>query len=76
VEILKPGDLLLLYTDGITEAMAPDGELFGVARLDPILSRCHASAEPPLQEILAAVDQFTTGLPATDDRTLLAIQVT
>lgn len=74
-ELLSPGDLVIFYTDGITEAHAPDGQMFGVERLDPILSGCHRTAQRPLDAVLAAVDTFTSGLPAGDDRTLLAMQV-
>jgi sigma-B regulation protein RsbU (phosphoserine phosphatase) len=77
---LERGDLLLLYTDGITEAMAPptpDGhrELFGVERLDAIL-RAHRT-EPPeqiLQGIRDAVAQFTENAPRADDQTLIVIR--
>lgn len=72
---LQPWDLLLLYTDGITEAHSPGGEMFGVERLDPILARCHPSARPPLDQILAAVETFTAGRAPDDDRTLLAAKV-
>jgi sigma-B regulation protein RsbU (phosphoserine phosphatase) len=81
VEIaLQPGDTLLLYTDGITESFAPANsagarEMFGVARLDRLLTACApASPEVCIQSIRDAVAEFTAGAPATDDRTLVAIQ--
>ena len=69
---LRPGDNLALYTDGLTEARAPQGELFGMERLREAL---HAAAALPVQKTLEAVwqdvDTFRGGTPATDDATLL-----
>lgn len=77
---LQPGDLLLLYTDGITEAMGLDSggdsrELFGVDRLDAVLRACGAApAQACLDAVLDAVELFTEGAPPTDDRTLVALR--
>jgi sigma-B regulation protein RsbU (phosphoserine phosphatase) len=78
---LERGDLLLLYTDGITEAMAPrlhgtdDRELFDVARLDHLLLNCTSStADSCLEQIRAEIASFTDNAPPTDDRTLIAIR--
>ncbi len=73
--VLRPGDVLVLYTDGITEAANPAGELFGLSRLDQILSRRPGSANQLLNEVLTAVEQFTAGHPAADDRTLLVAAI-
>lgn len=77
---LEPGDLLLLYTDGITEAMAPARgeprrELFGLERLDALLIDCKScSTADCLDRIRAHVTAFSeTALP-TDDQTLIAIR--
>jgi sigma-B regulation protein RsbU (phosphoserine phosphatase) len=69
------GDQLVLYTDGITEAEGPDGAQFGTARLDAVLENCSVTASDLLQSVLAAVNDFTKGAPATDDRTLLVAKV-
>jgi len=75
-ERLTPGDILLFYTDGITEAWNPAGdEMFGPQRLDDVLGRCLASAEGTVAEILLHVETFAAGRPPDDDRTLLAAQV-
>jgi len=72
---LSAGDILLLYTDGITEAWSPSGEMFGSARLDEILSRCLMDAEATVREVIGEIQAFTGGVPPTDDRTLLAALV-
>lgn len=69
--ILSPGDSLVLYTDGITEARSPDGELFDVPRLDVAIARAGASADGIICAVLAEVERFCAGRPPTDDRTLL-----
>ncbi len=77
---LERGDLLLLYTDGITEAMAPARagervELFGTERLDRVLVGCASgSAAACLERVREAVAAFTADAPATDDRTLIALR--
>jgi serine phosphatase RsbU (regulator of sigma subunit) len=75
---LEPGDAVLLYTDGVTEARTPDGELFGVERLIDLLEREAASgqsAEELLRRLVrAVVDHQSGGL--RDDATLLLVQWT
>jgi sigma-B regulation protein RsbU (phosphoserine phosphatase) len=77
---LQAGDLLLLYTDGITEAMAPvndakSRELFGSDRLDKLLVDCGAgSAEECIGRIRSALAAFSENAPPTDDQTLIAIR--
>ncbi len=73
--VLRPGDVLVLYTDGITEAANPAGELFGLERLDQLLNHGPDRAEGLLRQVLAAVERFTVGRPAADDRTLLVAAV-
>ncbi|HBI43469.1 MAG TPA: stage II sporulation protein E [Planctomycetales bacterium] len=72
---LVPGDQLVLYTDGITEAEGPSGELFGTERLDKVLENCSVTATDLLQAVLDAVQEFTAGRPAADDRTLLVAKI-
>lgn len=72
-----PGDTLLLYTDGVTEAMNPDGEEFGEERLRRIVG---ASAGLPLDELLAGIEREAASFQGTDvfsdDFTLLALRKT
>jgi sigma-B regulation protein RsbU (phosphoserine phosphatase) len=72
---LEPGDTLVLFSDGVTEAMDRDENLFGVPRLKEILS---GQTECPLDQIkkcvLDAVDNFTRGAHQADDLTLLIVR--
>jgi sigma-B regulation protein RsbU (phosphoserine phosphatase) len=72
---LVPGDQLILYTDGITEAHGSGNEQFGLARLDKVLENCSVGASDLLRSVLEALDEFTAGRPAHDDRTLLVMKV-
>jgi sigma-B regulation protein RsbU (phosphoserine phosphatase) len=72
---LVPGDQIVFYTDGITEATNPAGAMFGLGRLDAVLANCAVGAGDLLNEVLAAVDRFTDGKPADDDRTVLVVKV-
>jgi sigma-B regulation protein RsbU (phosphoserine phosphatase) len=73
---LVPGDQLVLYTDGITEADNGSGELFGLVRLDKVLENCSVGASDLLKAVVEAVEAFTGGQPAHDDRTLLVAKIT
>lgn len=72
---LLPGDQLVLYTDGITEAQNEHGELFGLSRLDRVLEDCAADASDLLESVLAALKEFTGGHAIHDDRTLLVAKI-
>ncbi len=73
---LEPNDLLLLYTDGITEARAPSGgQMFGESRLDSTLSAAPEHAGWTIAKVVEAVEKFTHHAPAGDDRTLVAAKV-
>jgi serine phosphatase RsbU (regulator of sigma subunit) len=78
IEELEPDDMLLLYTDGVTEARTADGELFGLDRLADLLEREAASgrtAEELLRRLARSVlDHQAGGL--RDDATLLLVQWT
>ncbi len=77
---LEPGDLLVLYTDGYTEAMAPKAangsrELFGERRLDLLLIDSGADpAQTIVDRIVRETNAFSMGEPATDDRTLIVMR--
>jgi sigma-B regulation protein RsbU (phosphoserine phosphatase) len=72
---LEPGDTLLVYTDGITEAEDPDGEEFGEQRLlEVVVQHCTASLPDIASAVERAVDTFARGVPFKDDRTLVMIR--
>jgi sigma-B regulation protein RsbU (phosphoserine phosphatase) len=69
---LAPGDILVLYTDGITEAENADGEEFGASRLlDTLGSHTHLPVGQLLQAVVEAVQQFSSGSEQQDDITLV-----
>lgn len=69
---LGPGDRLLLFTDGITEAAKPDGEEFGEERLIQIAARGQRSAAELKEDVLTQVREFCNSQLA-DDATLIVI---
>lgn len=78
---LQRGDLIVLFTDGLTEAMAPmavsgSRELFGFERLDEFLRGCkNSSARKCLDDLCDAVDLFTQDADPADDQTVIAMRV-
>jgi phosphoserine phosphatase RsbU/P len=72
---LAPGEAVYLYTDGVTEAENPAGELFSVERLEELLKSCAGtSAAEIIASTLAAVDEFSGGAPPADDVTVLCVR--
>ncbi len=72
---LAPGDLLVIYSDGITEAHSPDDEEFGEERLSALLRENRALAPADLIERIAgAVKDFAGDRPQMDDMTLVVVQ--
>jgi len=72
---LQPGDILVLYTDGVTEAMDSRNKQFGLEQLNSILARCGLGASELRDVILESLDRFTGGNAAHDDRTLLVAKI-
>ncbi len=67
-----PGDLLVLYSDGITEAFNPNLEMYGLERLKALISKKrHLSAEEIKTEILSDLQAYQQGESANDDITLV-----
>ncbi|MFW6337910.1 MAG: PP2C family protein-serine/threonine phosphatase [Alkalispirochaetaceae bacterium] len=74
---LEPGDLVILYTDGIIEAQNREGERFREERLrEAILVNSGAEAERIVEGITEAVSLFVDGAPQHDDQTLIVLKVT
>jgi Stage II sporulation protein E (SpoIIE) len=75
-EHLQPGDRVIFYTDGITEARSPAGELFGIRPLVDLLVRTHAAALPApetLRRVVHALLEHQQN-QLTDDATLLLVE--
>jgi sigma-B regulation protein RsbU (phosphoserine phosphatase) len=72
---LDPGDLLLLYTDGVHEASEESGAQLGLERLLAIAQTLPVdSAAAAGKELLAAVTRFRGTVPPGDDETVVALQ--
>jgi sigma-B regulation protein RsbU (phosphoserine phosphatase) len=72
---LEPGDCLLLYTDGITEARSPEDEEFGEERLIDLMRAHRTLAPDPLVQVIADTVAAWAGGAAQDDTTLVAVAI-
>lgn len=71
---LEPGDILIGYTDGVTEAHNPDGKLFSDQRLLSLLQQTAPSASTLIENIKANLFTYINNAPQFDDITMLAVQ--
>ena len=72
---LEPGEYLVIYTDGVSEAANPRNELFEEARLRKIMeSFAGESVEGLADAIKEGMRAFTEGAPQSDDITILVVQ--
>jgi len=70
----EPGDRLILYSDGLIEAIDDDGEPYGFDRFEKtILENGHLSAEEIKKTLLGSVRKFTRNRPPEDDQTLVVV---
>jgi sigma-B regulation protein RsbU (phosphoserine phosphatase) len=73
---LEIGDVLIMYTDGITEAENPERELWGQNRLESLLRSCRGDTPAQIvKRILDEMSAFANGLSQRDDVTLMVIGV-
>lgn len=74
---LAPGDRVVLYTDGISEAAAPSGELFGEERLCELVRSLPPDLGAPqvIERVLADVREYTAGAEPADDMTVMVLRV-
>jgi sigma-B regulation protein RsbU (phosphoserine phosphatase) len=73
---LDPGNLLVFYSDGITETAGPSGELYSARRLGEVVAANHQlSAQELTDVIFREVESFSEGAPMADDRTLVILKV-
>ncbi|HET6424178.1 MAG TPA: SpoIIE family protein phosphatase [Planctomycetaceae bacterium] len=71
---LEPGETIVLYTDGVSEAMNPNSDLYGMERLRALVHTSNAGkAEELGKTILADVRKFANGRPQNDDITIMVI---
>ncbi|MDP8987453.1 MAG: serine/threonine-protein phosphatase [Actinomycetota bacterium] len=75
VEQLEPGDRMLLYTDGVTEARAASGDLFGLDQLVNLVARTAGDDPPPetMRRLMHAIEDHNDG-PMRDDATVVMIE--
>ncbi len=71
---LEPGDKLIGYTDGVSEAVSPNGALFKKNRLEKIIEEQELNAVDLMNRIKTALTQFTGNTPQSDDITILIAQ--
>jgi sigma-B regulation protein RsbU (phosphoserine phosphatase) len=72
---LDKGDILVVYSDGLTDAETPQGEMFGEKRLLEIIQREGPSGSPAVERnFLKAIPDFTQGTPQTDDITFVIVE--
>jgi sigma-B regulation protein RsbU (phosphoserine phosphatase) len=75
VEPFNPGDILVLYTDGITEAPNEDGKEFSGARLADTVRLCNRKSAREINDgVLEAVERFVGDVPQHDDLTLVTVK--
>ena len=72
---MRPGDAVVLYSDGIIECEGPGRELFGEKRLEQLLAgKRGAAAADVLASVRNAVEEFRRGVPVSDDLTVLVVR--
>jgi len=71
---IEPGDILIGYTDGVTEALAPNGELFSREQLLSLLEQPSVSASDIIEKIKTRLSNFINEAQQSDDITMIAVQ--
>jgi len=73
--VVMPGDAILFYTDGVTDAMDGAGRLFGAERLRQVVAtHATADAQQLLSAVVQAVHDFSSAAPQSDDLTLFVVK--
>ena len=70
----EPGDMLIGYTDGVTEARSPEDEIFSRNRLLSLIEQPFNSASELLERVKSNLFSFVDVAPRYDDVTMLAVQ--
>ena len=72
---MEPGDKLFIYTDGVPEATAAGGEMFGAERMTAALNSCaDGSPEEIIRRVKSAVDAFAGDAEQFDDITMMCLE--
>jgi sigma-B regulation protein RsbU (phosphoserine phosphatase) len=72
---LRPGDVVVVISDGVTEARSEEGEEFGRDRLVEALNRCHGmKPDAVIDAVMSVVRKFVGGAPQADDITALVVR--
>ncbi|MCU1233656.1 MAG: response regulator receiver modulated serine phosphatase [Candidatus Solibacter sp.] len=72
---IAPGEGLLVYTDGVTEAMDRAQDFYGEAKLEALLAECGGlPADQLVGRVLGSVEEFAAGEPQSDDITVMAMR--
>lgn len=73
--LLNPGDLVVIYSDGLTDAISPDGEEFGEARLLDLVKKNSSLSTGRLSDLIyRSIGAFSGDFPIRDDMTLVLIR--
>jgi sigma-B regulation protein RsbU (phosphoserine phosphatase) len=74
---MERGDMLVIYSDGLTDAEGPHREMFGEERLLKIIAEVAPSGSRAVeQKLLKAIQDFTQDMPQTDDVTFVVVEKT
>jgi sigma-B regulation protein RsbU (phosphoserine phosphatase) len=69
-----PGDVIILYTDGVTESFSPKEVMYGIERLKKVVKKANStSAKSLLDDIESSITNFLNGMSPSDDITLIAL---
>ena len=72
---LEPGQTLILYTDGISEARRPGGNMFGIEGIEASLIACTGAPECAIHHINEALAAHQADMRPDDDQTIVVMQV-
>ena len=72
---LESGQTLVLYTDGITESMSPEGGMFGVEGIEASLTECTGYPQCAIGHITTTLKEHEAGIRPSDDQTIVVMRV-
>jgi sigma-B regulation protein RsbU (phosphoserine phosphatase) len=74
--LLKKGDVIFMYTDGVTEAENPEKEILTEEKLEKIINDCNfGDSKDLLMSLRRQIEVFADGAEQSDDITMLALRV-